>query len=496
MEEVIKWLQKRTIGRLPDAASHGETFEHFAGGRGCSGIRFVEGSKDIWSVRADDPDKTIPQRVWTTEVTIGQVPGQKALLGLRLLVSSPERELEIAPAVPGFVQQIAERCGLRRGTIDLIADPWVIESDGEADLLIDLLIDPRREIPAFVLTVPEDATDPVRPLVEPVSLSRATIGIAKIIVLPAKFTWLLTRRFGKSLSVFSGAARVYLPGFGEGANPYGGHELYLANVLESSEDAARFASRMRRLAAQESLRRTRLGHDVVTFAAVREASLDRARERLEVEGANASQLLKATQAQVSAFKEDLTKAMEAQQWLSDEHKAAEERAEHAEEQLKAAGYRIQQLTAQLRERGDSPDANIPLPASWDVFADWCEDHLIGRVVLTSRARREVRDPLFNEVETAARCLIWLANEYRERRVSGGDGDLRISLESGIKNDRCGADTFAVDWQGRRIEVHWHIKNGGNTRDPARCLRIYYFWDDQSQQAVIASMPAHAHTDAT
>ena len=40
------------------------------------------------------------------------------------------------------------------------------------------------------------------------------------------------------------------------------------------------------------------------------------------------------------------------------------------------------------------------------------------------------------------------------------------------------------------------ENGGNTRDPRRCLRIYYFWDEESQMVVIATMPAHIRTGAT
>lgn len=68
--------------------------------------------------------------------------------------------------------------------------------------------------------------------------------------------------------------------------------------------------------------------------------------------------------------------------------------------------------------------------------------------------------------------------------------------SGIRNEPCGADAFCIDWQGERREVKWHIKNGGNTRDPARCLRIYYFWDEAGRQVVIASMPAHIRTEAT
>jgi hypothetical protein len=54
----------------------------------------------------------------------------------------------------------------------------------------------------------------------------------------------------------------------------------------------------------------------------------------------------------------------------------------------------------------------------------------------------------------------------------------------------------VTWQGQRYTVDWHINNGGNTRSPKRCLRIYYFWDAATQQFVVADMPAHRRTTAT
>jgi hypothetical protein len=240
----------------------------------------------------------------------------------------------------------------------------------------------------------------------------------------------------------------------------------------------------------------RLGHDVLSYAAVRAHSLDLRRAQLQQEGASDAQQLIAAQAQIAALNKDLEKALQDQQWLSDEHKAAEDRAHIAERQLAAANYRIQQLLDQIRGRGENPDANIPLPGSWAEFADWCDQYLVGRVLLSPRARQEVKAPLFKDVAQAARCLLWLANEYRERRLNGGNGDLRVPVESGIRNERCGADAFPFEWQGSRRDVEWHIKNGGNTRDPARCLRIYYFWDEASRQAVIASMPAHIRTGAT
>jgi hypothetical protein len=109
----------------------------------------------------------------------------------------------------------------------------------------------------------------------------------------------------------------------------------------------------------------------------------------------------------------------------------------------------------------------------------------------------VRKPEYDSPDVAARCLLWLANDYRDHRLEGGEGSLRDHvLENGIRNSPCGADEFRIWWQGQQHTADWHIKNGGNTRDPRRCLRIYYFWDPTTQQVVIADMPAHRHSAAT
>src|SRR5690606_35847422 len=129
-----------------------------------------------------------------------------------------------------------------------------------------------------------------------------------------------------------------------------------------------------------------------------------------------------------------------EQWLS-EYEDADEKAKILEQQLRSAQFRNQQLLAQLKARGAEPDAEIKFPEDWNAFADWCDDHLSGRITLSSRARREVKSASFDEPQTAARCLLWLANEYRDSRLNGSTGDLRRPLESGIQNDRVGGDSF-------------------------------------------------------
>ena len=93
-------------------------------------------------------------------------------------------------------------------------------------------------------------------------------------------------------------------------------------------------------------------------------------------------------------------------------------------------------------------------------------------------------------------MLWLAGECRNRFLEGG-GSLRDeAIEDGIRNSPCGSDEFAFDWQAQRLKADWHVKTGGNTRAPENCLRIYFGWDEHSQQVIVADMPAHRRTGSS
>jgi hypothetical protein len=104
--------------------------------------------------------------------------------------------------------------------------------------------------------------------------------------------------------------------------------------------------------------------------------------------------------------------------------------------------------------------------------------------------------VFADISLAARCLSWLATTCLDRRVNGGGVLANIPIESGVENAPCGSDTFTYDFQGRKVTVDWHVKDGGNTRDPTRSFRIYYGYDDATQQIIIADMPAHRRSGAS
>jgi hypothetical protein len=490
---VLAWAQRRSGSKLSKEAWNSESFELMRGGRLTLGARILEEGIDLWGLRGDDPDKDVPGRTWTTEVAIGQQPGEPPRISLRLLVSSAEDELDIEPSVPGLLLQIASSVGLRVGGFGATAEAQWARTEEEVEWLIDLIESRQRRLPVFIATGDERADDPDRPLIDVAALAKATCGLAHVFVVPASATYALSDAFGKLRSVYHGAVRAYMPGFDSASDPHE-HPLRLGDAV--ALDPAKCVRDLRWFAATESVRRTRLGHDVMPFDAVRSVALRIEQELSARSGATDAEQLATAKRRLAALEEALEKQREQAELNAKLAEDEEERAKAAEALLRKANARVQHLDSLLKERGQDPDADLVPPTRWEELADWCDEKLTGRLVLAPAARRGVRKPEFADVALAGRCLVWLATTCRDRRMNGGGSLANVAIEAGIENAPCGGDTFRFDFHGHRLDAEWHIKNGGNTRNPSLCLRIYYAWYEATQQIVVAEMPAHRHTDAT
>lgn len=494
-KEVLIWTKKRSGGPLPDEAWEYKGFECFSGGRNVVGVRINEPQIDIWSVRADDPDKNVAGRIWTTEIVVAAINGQQPVFTVRSLVSTPEDELNIEPHVPGIVRQLSDKIGLYRNGYKFQSSAVIVDSPEKYDWLVCALLDPIRNAPIFVLTLPKD-TEVVQLLNNANSLCNAVLGIGVVVVCYPEYCWELTHRLGQQRSVFGGAARSYMPGFYDDSNPYD-HRLFLASQLSTPEGNRQCFQWMRILAAKDSIRRTRLGNELLAFSSIRNASLQFIQKSLEKSGASDHDKLLTAYNRIKALEERVARIENENEYYVDEQNKEYLRAQDAERLYNLSAFRIQQLLDQIKGAGVKPDSNIPFPVGWDKFSDWCDQYLAGRLVLASSARRAVQSPEYEDIQLAVRCLFWLANECRESLLGQSNLQLREAIiESGVRNSPCGGDEYEASWNGQKYTVGWHVKNGGNTRDPARCLRIYWFWEPSSQQIIIVDMPAHKRTGAS
>jgi hypothetical protein len=70
------------------------------------------------------------------------------------------------------------------------------------------------------------------------------------------------------------------------------------------------------------------------------------------------------------------------------------------------------------------------------------------------------------------------------------------IASGIRNAPCGSDIYGFTWKVKRFSADSDLKNRGNTRDPARCIRIYSCSDGQNQLIIVSNMSTQRITDAS
>ena len=528
-EIVLDWLQQSFEDRLPRKALRHRPFSHREGDASCRAVRVRDAGQDRWALQVDRSSGPGQQRV--TAVTVASAVGGATELGIEV----HDRSVVPREAVNGYpadlVAEIGGRVPLLQGGRRFARDPILLETDDAMSAFLQMLVDPDRDMPFAVVSIPPE--EPNRDMLERLwlELARALAGLAVVWVLPPAMTFRLSDTVTKPLSVFLGAWRFYRPGFDHSADRTR-HPLVLWNRLTDERGRGNTTRFFRRLAAEERIRLGAADRDTLSFDAVAKGAAGAARGparwvaflRNRVWGtptapsepgsgepatadpgpssATAPALVRepVPAAKVARTREPLRRKLrEARQKArarANRYERAKQRADSAERQRDEAQKRAEQLAGLVRSLGGDPEGEIPFPTAWDEMAAWCDERLSGRVVLTGSTRREIGGAEFADVGLVAQCLNWLGHEYRDGRLRGGDPKLhgRIAeIEHGVFNLPCGGDSFECTWDGRRRAVEWHLKNGANTRDPKRCLRIYYFWDGKAKQVVIASMPAHRRT---
>ena len=541
---VLTWLQDGMECRLPRKALRHRSFSLGGDESACRAVRIRDGRRDYWAAQFER--SSAAGQATITEVIVGRHGGRLPTVGVEMVDRSVVPADSIGEYPSGMLAAMAERVPLLQQERTLSHRPIVVDSAETMQGFHRMLVDPRREVPFAVVSVPPEVDDPETLRSHWRALARALTGLAIVWALPPAMTYRLSDLVGKPLSVFLGAWRFYRPGFDHRAARTD-HPLFLKNRMEDERGMAETTRQFLLMAAEERMRARadsalpfdyqtllRETEDVVRgpgrlVSFLRGSLTRRPAQRLEYTlspaggSATAGQLLtdsapgrtgtvpaavREPRARVArrnvrdeapSLRRKLRAASEKARTRASRYERVKQRAAAAERERDEARRRAQQLAGLVRSLGGNPDAETPFPTIWEEFAPWCEETLANRLVLAGSARRELGGAEFEDVSLAARCLNWLAADYRDARLRGGDPQLRGRIDEiadGVFNLPCGGDSFECSWEGRRHHVEWHIKRGANTRDPRRCLRIYYFWDEETRRVVVASMPAHRRSAVT
>lgn len=535
----IAWLQEQMATPLPRRATAHRSFSCTGGDSAGRAVRLRDERGDYWAAQLErTPHKG---QATVTEVVVAHPEGSSPLVRIEVVDRSviPTDPTGEYPA--GMLADMAQRVPLLQGGRTLSHTPIVVESAETMQGFHRMLVDPGRGMPFAVVSVPPDI-DNLDPLERQwVSLARSLAGLAIVWVLPPKMTYRLSDLVTKSLSVFLGAWRFYRPGFNHLADR-NHHPLVLRNRMEDERGVEETRRQFLNMAIEERMRagfdsRLPLGYDDLVreetaagrgparlVAFLRGSLRSGAAESSQPEyaaspAADSNRLLTDSQQDQGrvvrpTLREPAPAASETGTEMPDEtgrtrHEAqtstdtpqtpasryeqTRRRAVRAEQERDEALNRAARLAEMVRALGGNPDAVTSLPTAWEQFEPWCEEHLGESVALSRDVRRELSDAEFEDVGLAARCIHWLAHHYREERLRGGNPHRHGPIGhigDEVVNRPCDADCFECNWGGHSHRVEWCLQCGTDTCGPRHSLRIYYFWDDETQRVVVASMPPH------
>lgn len=502
---ILPFVAKSLYAKLPPEAAEHHSFEISNEDRLCECVAVPE--RMLWAIRFKFTSKD--ETVWYYDVSLVR-EDDRLLFGMKIDtafgadIRALQANLPLVDALLG--------CGLLAQGRPVTANLWQVNTPEDVEELLALLEDPRRSLPVIAVSAVNWKAWRFTPhapgyLVNASYLADRVKGYAIVAQITFRGAYALTDAVGKTWSIFDGACRTYFPkiDFDNGSPAH--HPFNLKDKIwfweyEGERGERGFTSYLINTAHRiaSTSRTDWSGLYFVPDARILAAELEMAHA---AHIANAPERELAMRNQIAALQRKLqTEEDENADWLSELEKATEE-AEYYKQENIALRSRLDALRAHLiRQNGESPDTEIPIPDSYKVMGEWVKEHLAGRLVLLPRAERAASKAEYTEVGMVYRALLILANEYRDSRMgTGTDKAFRDALaqygmdfSGSIDRSRAGqeGDAYYVNYPigtAQRAFLQFHIVRG-TAHENRYCMRIYFFWDDDTNQVVVGWLPSH------
>lgn len=464
--------------------------------------------------RCAHPDVRIPGRMWITDVELLK-RNSEYVFAVRLSVTSLQSCTEDVPfSRPTFVRKIIEEVGIS-DTIPLSGGAQELLDKEDVDDFLKLLENQNRRMPVILLTScckNEEGVCDGGYMLNPSELGKDLVGVAHVFYIGQDLNDYLTKRIGKTWSVFNGAIRTYYPGLSFEESDCFQHPLLtqqnirLRDTLESNganvcmheiEDYVKNYVLVQRFPWEDN--------GIEFYLTAYQNLLS---EQRNLSKQSRHQLVVSYEEQLS----QLQKQCDENFALADSYaKDCEDCREENERQRKI----IRQLKAQLEifryqlenTIGQTEKLVVPDDATYLGISEWIGRYYPDRLVLHPRAARSLKTAVYEDIKLVYKCLKLLATSYYEYRMGQIPYAKFLELckkvdpgldERGAITDTAAGmqgDTYYVQYHGKKQKLERHLAKGSN-KDRRYCLRIYFFWDDQEQMVVIGDLPYHLDTSAT
>lgn len=500
VDHILRWINNRAGRKLPPEAWQRRSFELADIGAQRTAAVSLDDPR-YWTARLDDADKNVPMRTWVTEIGLALAPGGDLLFGVRLICATRGEDVPFERSVPGFVRAIAQSAQPFLDDTLLSLDPVLIGDAAGIDALVDLLEDSRRRSPVIVFTLPEGSVDTRQTGANAALVRQRTLGAAHVYIVTGDASFYLTDLLGREMSVFRQAVRLYRPGFKRWSDDTYSHPLTLPERIQQWNDEGPPAYERWLISQALAITASRSDREeaLPSFESVRRMASQMQRQAARTAGSNDAELLALADQEIGRLEAELQSQRETYDGVllagNQELESMESAKNDAISQSHALRDRISALEADLKAAG----AVTPIPDDLRDLEAWARQHLAGSVTLLSRALRGAKAALYEDPSFSYHALLLLRDFFVPmKRDSSPANKARFDAECErlkIENSPVGEATkthseqYTLQHGGRPRVLDWHLKRG-DSRERTRCFRLYYFWDDDTQSAVVGWLPSH------
>ncbi len=502
---ILPFVAKSLYVKLPSEAAQHRSFEVSEETRLCECIAVPE--RMLWAIHFKFTGKD--DTVWYYDISLVR-ENDHLRFGMKIDTAFGADVRTLQAKLP-LVESLLGSGLLAQGR-PVTANLWQVNTPEDVAELVSLLEDPCRSLPVIVTSAVNwnawrFTPTPPGYLVNADYLAGRVKGYAIVVQMSFQGAFALTEAVGKSWSVYDGACRTYFPKV-DFDNGFPAHhpcnlkdKIWFWNYEGERGERGYTAFLIDTAHRVASTSRTDWsGLYFVPDARILAAELEMAHA---AHLANAPERELAMQNHIAALQRKLRTAEEENaDWLTELENATAE-AEYYKQENAALRLQLDALRTHLiRQSGESPDKEITIPDNYKIMGEWVKEHLAGRLVLLPRAERAASKAEYTEVGMVYRALLILANEYRDSRMGvGTDEAFRQALarygmnfSGSIDKSRAGqeGETYYVNYpigSSQRAFLQFHLERG-NRHENRFCMRIYFFWDEDTNQVVVGWLPSH------
>lgn len=151
---------------------------------------------------------------------------------------------------------------------------------------------------------------------------------------------------------------------------------------------------------------------------------------------------------------------------------------------------------------------VGIPETLEGLEQWVSTALSGKLVLHAKAKASLAKAVYDDSDRVYEALCFLAFEYRNccqprtakrageptasRKAEDRLAALHMKESRSISDGQPTSADYYVDYGGSRVMLDRHLAHGVS-RDPRRCLRVYFFYDAEEDLVVVGHLPNHLPT---